>query len=151
MKIIIYPGSEQNISHFRDFCIINSYKIGEEKDEIGNRLIFDSESILKDDLIRCITLYITENYLENYIFCKIYDEYPIIDASEASKILSEFINYFSDSFVKPEFERCLTLSNKINLPSLMLFNIKRIMLTTNKIVDRLCQNHIFPIDINQID
>ena len=148
LNIIIYPGSDESIMHFRDFCHINSIKMSEEKDEIGNKLIIEDKLLDKEQLVHCITLYITEVYLERYIFCKIYDEYPSIDPIAASKILSKFIEQFSKSFVKEKFQQCISKSNMINIPSLMLFNIKQIMLTTNLIVDSLCENHLL---LNEFD
>ena len=125
--------------HFRDFCHINSIKISEEKDQIGNKLIIEDKFVDKEQLSHHITLYITEFYLERYIFCKIYDEYPSVEPIAASKILSEFIDRFSKSFVKEKFEQCISKSSMINIPSFMLFNIKQIMLTTNLIIDILCE------------
>ncbi len=142
LNIIIYPGSEESIMYFRDFCHINSIKTAEGKDKIGNKLIIEDEFLNKEQLLHCITLYITENYLEKYIFCKIYDEYPSIDPIVASKILSQFVKQFSESFVKEKFEQCISKLNMINIPSLMLFNIKQIMLTTNSIIDNLCEKFL---------
>lgn len=140
MKIIIYPGSEYNTDHFRDFSNINLINFVQDTDLIGVRLTLEADFDFKEELTKSVSKYITENYLENYILCKIYDEYPCIDIIETTDIINDFTSDFSRNFMSHILSDLIIKSEKINLPSLVLFNIKPIMLTTNSIVDKLCNS-----------
>jgi len=139
MKIIIYPGSEANIEHFRDFSLTNQISFSVDCDEVGRLVRFDADFDYTDELTLCILGFITEMYLENYILCKIYDEYPCIDIMDTSDILNDYVRNFSNSHIGHKVEELIDTSGKFNLPSFVLFNIKQIMLTTNELVDSLCQ------------
>ena len=142
MNIIIYPGSEGNTEHFRAFSYMNSIQIVEDCDAIGDFLALKASFNYKEELIKSISEFITEVYLENYILCKIYDEYPSVNIIEASDILRGFVSTLTNSYLKSALD-CLIKNNaRFNLPSFVLFNIKQIMLTTNRNVEKLCEDLI---------
>lgn len=142
MKVEIYHGYMQRLDLFECFYENNvTYCVDE--DDIGEKIILVSQTDFTDELLRIISRAIVEVYLKDYILGKIYSEYNGIDIFESGSILENVVNELSDSQIMCETKAIILKHGKLNLPSLILFNIKNIMLTANELTDSICEKVMY--------
>ncbi|MBR2404861.1 MAG: hypothetical protein IKA95_04320 [Clostridia bacterium] len=142
MKVEIYHGHIECLDLFESFCE-NTVTSCTDEDIIGQKIILISQTDFTEELICIISRAIVEVYLKDYILGKIYSEYNSIDAFESCSIIETVIKDLSTSQVMRKTKNIISKHGKLNLPSMILFNIKNIMSTVNKLTDAICEDAMY--------
>lgn len=142
MKVEIYHGYMQRLDLFECFYE-NSVTSCVDEDDIGEKIILVSQTDFTDELLRIVSRAIVEVYLKDYILGKIYSEYNAIDIFESGSVLESVVNELSGSKFMCETKDIILKHRKLNLPSLILFNIKNIMSTANELTDSICEEVMY--------
>ena len=109
----------------------------------GNKIYVDvSDERYIGEFSEKLCYFICEVYLKESVLLKIYDEYPCIDSHMAAKIMLEIFGDFSVGEICQKIKEILFCCRKINIESFVLFNIRYIMSTVYKLVDKHCEKHV---------
>lgn len=142
MKVEIYHGYMQRLDLFECFCE-NAVTSCTDEDTIGQKLILVSPTDFTEELVGIISRAIVEVYLKDYILGKIYSEYNSINEFESCSIMETVIKDLPSSQVMINTKQIISKHGKLNLPSMILFNIKSIMSTVNRLTDTICENVMY--------
>ncbi len=147
MKVEIYHGYMRHLDLF-DCFYENIVTSSIDEDNIGEKIILVSQTDFTDELLRIISRAIVEVYLKDYILGKIYSEYNSIDIFESGSILETIVSDLQASQFMRKTKDIILKHGKLNLPSLILFNIKNIMSTTNELTDKICEEVMYQKERN---
>ena len=143
MKIVLYIGTDESYRDYFIECFMNheiNYDI--EYCYFGYKL-----EINFCNRISYITNFIIDFYVEfhlkNYILSKIYDEYPYLDVDDAVNVMCILSKSIKDKSVFKKMENIIETNNILHVESYLLFNIKIIMSTIYRYIDKICEKICF--------
>ncbi|MBE7052055.1 MAG: hypothetical protein E7395_05745 [Ruminococcaceae bacterium] len=141
MDIVIYTGCyNEQPDFFCNFLSDCKADINVFDDYFGYRVEISVDSDRIKDVVCGICHCIIEFSLKEFVINKIYDEYHMLDTSDAVDVMQRLAGELVVSSCGLEIENILVLNEAINVESYVLFNINKLMSTVNSCVDNLCSS-----------
>ena len=147
MEINLYPGNNKNhLNYYTDFLTLNNIRFKIIPSYFGNKIIAYISSDKLQNFSSHSCNFILDFYLKEAVISKIYDEYPLFNTNDASKILSKLSEKISQTPLTDHIHHLILQSRGFNPESYVLFNMKNIMLCVYALTDDICRHLIYNLE-----